>query len=428
VCVRRGEALHFIRQRVESNGAVGEANGPVFLLPRHRVLQPIRVVALLVVFARVRTARFRPGAGGVGDDHGLIGEIEELERGDECHVPLQRRLIDGDVRHRLAQSHQLVQPRLQRVGAPEDAEARLHRLLHPWPDLAGLVAALALADSVEPPECAVFRPINMPHWGSRLDELRGAQRRRPSEDDEVEETVGAEAIGAVHRDARRLADRHQAWHDGFGIVLGRTDDLGPNVGWNASHHVMDGRNYRDRLLVRIDTGEDASRVDDSGQSMVEDIRGQMLKMKMDVILLLADAAAFADLDRFGAADDVAGGKVLLMWRIFGHEPLARAVGQIAAFAPSALGDQDAHAIDASRMELDEFHVLQRQGPRATPWRCHRRCRCGPMCKTGRPGRIRRSRSPSCWRETGGSNHPPGTRRGGRSKPRPQSEDRSQNIR
>ena len=46
-----------------------------------------------------------------------------------------------------------------------------------------------------------------------------------------------------------------------------------------------------------------------------------------------------------------------------HEPLALAVGEIAALAARALGDQHAGAIDAGRVELDELHVLQRQpGP------------------------------------------------------------------
>jgi hypothetical protein len=47
-------------------------------------------------------------------------------------------------------------------------------------------------------------------------------------------------------------------------------------------------------------------------------------------------------------------------RIFGHEAVALAVGQIAALAARALGDQAARAIDAGRVELDELHVLQWQ--------------------------------------------------------------------
>ncbi len=66
------------------------------------------------------------------------------------------------------------------------------------------------------------------------------------------------------------------------------------------------------------------------------------------------------LDRLGSADHIAGGEVLLVRRIFRHEPVAFAVGQIAALAAGALGDQTARAIDTGRVELDEFHVLQWQ--------------------------------------------------------------------
>ncbi len=81
---------------------------------------------------------------------------------------------------------------------------------------------------------------------------------------------------------------------------------------------------------------------------------------MDVILLLADPPALLDLDSFGPADDVARRQILLSRRIFWHEALAFAVGQIAAFAAGAFGDQNADAVDAGGMELNEFHILQRQ--------------------------------------------------------------------
>ncbi len=48
-----------------------------------------------------------------------------------------------------------------------------------------------------------------------------------------------------------------------------------------------------------------ARFDDAGKPLVEDIRRQVFEMQVDVVLLLADAASFADLDRFGAADHIA---------------------------------------------------------------------------------------------------------------------------
>jgi hypothetical protein len=83
-------------------------------------------------------------------------------------------------------------------------------------------------------------------------------------------------------------------------------------------------------------------------------------MQVDVILLFADPAAFADLDRLGAADHVARGQIHLARRVPGHEPLALAVGQIATLAARTLRDQDARAVETGGVELDELHVLQGQ--------------------------------------------------------------------
>ena len=86
-------------------------------------------------------------------------------------------------------------------------------------------------------------------------------------------------------------------------------------------------------------------------------------MQEDVVLVLADAAAFANLQRHRPTDDVARGEVLRVGRVALHEPLALGVRQVAAFAAGALGDEAARAVDPGGVELDELHVLQRQaGP------------------------------------------------------------------
>ena len=170
----------------------------------------------VVILARVRAARFGARAGGVRDHDRLIRQIGELQGRDQRDIPQQRIVVDRDALERIAQRDQLVQSLLQGVAAPEHAEARLHHLLHQRADLAGLVAALAVADAVEARQRALLRvAVCLAHARSRLDDLGRAQRRRPSENDQVEEAVGAEAVGAMDRDARRLADRHQTRHDGL---------------------------------------------------------------------------------------------------------------------------------------------------------------------------------------------------------------------
>ena len=52
---------------------------------------------------------------------------------------------------------------------------------------------------------------------------------------------------------------------------------------------------------------------------------EVLEVQVDVVLVLADAAAFADLDRHRAADDVARGEILGVRRVALHEALAGGV-------------------------------------------------------------------------------------------------------
>ena len=68
----------------------------------------------------------------------------------------------------------------------------------------------------------------------------------------------------MHGDAGGLANRHQARHDRVRVALSRADDLCPDRRRDSSDYIMDGWYDRDRLLVRIDAGEDAGGRDDAG--------------------------------------------------------------------------------------------------------------------------------------------------------------------
>src|SRR5690606_35182870 len=137
-------------------------------------------------------------------------------------------------------------------------------------------------------------------------------------------------------------------------------DFAVVVGRNAAHVVVDGRDHRDRLLVHVDAGEDAGALGNARQLLVDHARAQVGQVEQDVVLVLADAAAFADLDGHRTRHHVARGQVLVVRRVALHEALAVGVAQDAAFAADAFGDQAAGAVDAGRVELHELHVLQRQ--------------------------------------------------------------------
>lgn len=123
---------------------------------------------------------------------------------------------------------------------------------------------------------------------------------------------------------------------------------------------MHRRQHRDRLLGHVHTGEDVCAFGDAGQLFVDHFRPKVGQVEQDVILVLAYTAAFANFHRHRTRHHVARSQVLVMRCVALHEALAIAVTQDAAFAAHAFGDQAARTVDASGMELHEFHVLHRQ--------------------------------------------------------------------
>ena len=116
--------------------------------------------------------------------------------------------------------------------------------------------AFGMAELVEPGEREVggilgqllLDRAGLHHFGEP--EAGGA-----AEHDEVDQAVGAQAVGAVDADAGRLADREQAGHDRIGIAILQGDDLAMIIRRDAAHRIMDGRRDRDRLAGQVDAGE-----------------------------------------------------------------------------------------------------------------------------------------------------------------------------
>ena len=86
------------------------------------------------------------------------------------------------------------------------------------------------------------------------------------------------------------------------------------------------------------------------------------------------------------------------------------VGQIAALAARALGDQHARRRRCRSGGTGRTPCPAAAGRRAAPSRRRRRCRCGPRSRRNRRGRSRRSPAPPPARGSGGSSRRPGTAR------------------
>ncbi len=173
---------------------------------------------------------------------------------------------------------------------------------------------------------------------------------------DVQQRVRAEAVGAVHGDTGDLAGRVQARDDG-GVVR---QDLTLDVRRDAAHGVVRGGLDRDRVRVRLDAQVRTRELGDVRELRVELLRRQVRQVQVHVVTGRTAAAALTDLGVDGARDDVTGREVLHDRRVLLHEALAVLVAEDAALTAGALRQQDAHAPDARRVELEELHVLERQ--------------------------------------------------------------------
>ena len=133
-----------------------------------------------------------------------------------------------------------------------------------------------------------------------------------------------------------------------------------DVGRDAAHHVVTGREHRHVLGNRVDAEIGAGELGDVGELLVEDVLAEVCHVDVDVVLVRSGTAALEHLENHRAGDDVAGREVLDGGGVALHEALAVGVAQDAALTSDGLRDEDAQTGETCRMELVEFHVLQRQ--------------------------------------------------------------------
>ncbi|CAB3810431.1 hypothetical protein LMG28688_07252 [Paraburkholderia caffeinitolerans] len=179
-----------------------------------------------------------------------------------------------------------------------------------------------------------------------------------AEHHEVEQRVRAQAVCAVHRDARAFAHGVEAVDDFF-VALRRADDLTIDVGRDAAHLVVNRRHDRDRFLDAVHVRELQRDFADRRQTLHDRLCADVREVEQHVILVRANTAAFLDFLVHRTRDEVTRCEVLQRGRIALHEALAVGVAQNAAFAAHAFGNQHARAGHAGRVELPELHVLQR---------------------------------------------------------------------
>ena len=119
---------------------------------------------------------------------------------------------------------------------------------------------------------------------------------------------------------------------------------------------MGTRADRDRLLDRIDAGVVHGQLARAWQAALKLLPAEVRKVEHHAAVNATTVGNFFPL---GARHDVAGGQLHRVRRVSNHETVAVLVAEVPALTAAALGDEHAVRLEGRRVELQEFHVLER---------------------------------------------------------------------
>ena len=158
---------------------------------------------------------------------------------------------------------------------------------------------------------------------------RGAASGAGAEHDDFGERIGAEAIGAVDRDAGAFAGGEQAGQGRRGV----------DIGVNAAHGVVHHRPHRDQLVHRIDADIGFGQFAHHRQPLVDLLLPEMADVEMHhVALRRLDGAALLLLVPERLAQAVARPE---LHRLLARPGVGRAEIVVLQIAVAVLVDEDA---------------------------------------------------------------------------------------
>jgi len=231
---------------------------------------------------------------------------------------------------------------------------QLHGFLHVAADDRGRLRPLALAQVVEASDRALGAALlDFRHKVSWLVLLSDEFGCGPAEYNQVEEGVGAQAVGSVDARGGDFPAGPEA-RDDIGTHAG---DLALVIRGHPAHVVVDGRQHWAGIHSGVHACKCAHCLQNAGQALVEQLLGQMVQVQMYMVTVLANAAALHDFDCHGSRHNISGCQVLGSGSVPLHEAFAFRIPEDSAFSAAAFSQEAAYPLNSSRVELHELEIL-----------------------------------------------------------------------
>ena len=214
------------------------------------MLHPVLVVAGREVFAGMGAARFLPVGGAGHGDGGLLDQVVELQRFHQIGVPDQRAVLDAERAALGIDFGDAPVALFQRLAGAEHRGVFLHRLLHGGAQHGRGRTTLGVAQAVEPGQGLIARPLGQFMMAGNAGQLLGRFHARGlAEHHQVDQRIGTQAVGAMHRNTGRFAHCHQAMDNAVGIAVLEGESIARIGAGNAARIVVHRRQHRDRFLI-----------------------------------------------------------------------------------------------------------------------------------------------------------------------------------
>src|SRR5690554_4991548 len=324
------------------------------------VLQPVFVVTLGKVVTGVRAATFFTLDRRLGGCVGNLVQVIQLQGFDAGSVEGLAGISQFGLANALADFFQHLQAFFHALTVTEYAEVKLHAVLQILTNLGYIFTFRSTVQTLQACHGAldVFFGSAV-NFKAATQLLFNVQASRTTEHNQVKQGVTTQTVSAVYRHTSCFTAGKQArdWLVDAVFVLGQ--GLATHVGRNTAHHVVTGRNHRNRLFNRVNVSKGTGQLTDTRQTQVQGFFTQVIQLQKNVILVGTTAATFKNLQNHGTGHNVTAGQVFGVRSITLHEALAFGVDQVTTLTPATFSYQNTGTVDTGRVELPHFHVLNR---------------------------------------------------------------------
>src|SRR5690554_6435614 len=327
----------------------------------HGVLQPVLVVTLGEVVTGVGTTAFFTLDRRLGCCVGNFVQVIELQGFDTGSVERLAGIGQLGLANTLANFFQQLDTLLHALAVAEYAEVQLHAVLQILAHLGYIFTFRGTVQTLQASHGTldVFfaGAINL-EAAAQL--FFNVQASCTTEDHQVQQGVTTQTVSAVYRYTSCFTTGKQAGNRLVVAVFILGQGLATYVGGNTAHHVVTGRNDRDRLFDRINVRKGTGQLTDTRQTQVQGLFTQVIQLQQYVILVGTATATLQDFQNHGTGHNVTASQVFRVRSIALHKTLTFGVDQVTTLTPTTFCNQGASTVNTGRVELPHFHVLHRE--------------------------------------------------------------------